>query len=292
MKTIGLVGPGCVGRTFAALLPPDRFKLDAVLASSWISSKRAVRELRRGRAARGFEDFADCDWILITTPDEVFPDVGEALLRSSLELDRKIVLHTAGPGNVGVSAALLEQGAAVGRIYPIDLFQRPSGSLAGVPFLIGGDLRALRAARALVRAFGGEAVRPSEGQGGRAVAAAALLPNALYDLLDLVVDHVAAAGVPRKKAVAALSQLVDSTVQAYARSSRHVRRETSARIGAHHTAEQQPPLDSNESARALSSLLRWTMEIHGYDPKKLAARAARDDDAFGEAEAYARAEAS
>ncbi len=297
MKTIGLVGPGRVGRTFAALLPPDRFNLGAVLASSWVSSKRAVRELRRGGAARGFEDFADCDWILIATPGDAFGTVCEDLLKSALKLDRKILLHTAAPGFDGATALLREQGAAVGRLYPINLFQRPSRSLAGVPFLIGGDLRALRAARALISTVGGEALRPSEAACAQAVAAASLLPNALFDLLNVVVGNMAAAGVPRKKAVAALSQLVDSTMRAYARSSRQVRRDASAQADAYHTAEQQPPLDPDESARVLSSLLRWTMEIHGYDPKKLAARAARDNSACGEreyeeAEAYAQAGAS
>ncbi len=298
MKRIGLVGPGRVGRTLAALLPPDQFEVGPVLGASWASSKRAVRELRLGRAAEGLEDFADVEWILITTSEQAFPTICSGLLERQGLLANKVLLHTVGSQTASWAPALRDAGAAVGRLYPFEVFNRPGRSLEGVPFLIGGDPRATRAARAIVRAFGGKALCAGEREGDRAVAAAAMLPDALWDLFDLVVEDLADIGVQRKKAVGALSVLVESATRDYARASRQVRKEPPSRLSVRAATQWLDSLRGDRSkGRLINSIVVWALGINGYDAKKLAGRAdfssaVYDERGDEESEDRNRAEAS
>lgn len=241
MIEVGLVGPGRVGRTLTTLLPRERFHLGPVLSHTLTSARRSVRLMEIGEPADDPEALAYCDLLLVTVPDHAIEAVANRLAAASFRYTKKVVLHTNGLLSSAALEPLRQRGAAAGSMHPFYVFQRPVLSLAGVYFAVEGDTAATSMARALIRAWDAEfqLVKPAEKP--RHVMASSMVSDLLTGLLEASVQEMASGGFNRRRALEALTQMLQVVLKDYTRSGR---------------ASRPGPLLRGEMGRALEALGR------------------------------------
>ncbi len=213
MLRVGLIGPGRAGQALVRLLPPSRYELGPVLSRTFISARRATRQMRLGTPTENYKDFADCPLILITVPDDAIAPVAHQLAGAGFSLARTVVLHSSGAVDSSVLAPLRAQRAAVGSLHPLQTFGRRVLSLAGVHFAIEGDEKALRVAQTLVTAWNGKTLRIRADQKAIYHAAATFASPLFTALLEAAVRLMARAGVGPKAATQALRPLLLTTLE-------------------------------------------------------------------------------
>jgi predicted short-subunit dehydrogenase-like oxidoreductase (DUF2520 family) len=130
----------------------------------------------------------------------------------------KVALHSSGALTSDELAALREGGAAVASAHPLMTFVRGSRpSLAGVPFAIEGDSKAVRAARAIVERLHGRSFEISKEE-KEAYHAWGMFASPLLTALLAAGERVAlAAGVRRKAARERMLPILRQTLANYAR---------------------------------------------------------------------------
>jgi predicted short-subunit dehydrogenase-like oxidoreductase (DUF2520 family) len=218
MNEVGLIGPGRVGRSLAMSLPPDLYRLGPVRSRTVTSARKAVREMRLGRPSNRWADFAACSLILVATPEAAIAPTLDSLLSIEPDLAGVCVLHTSGFFGLDWDQDMQTRGASFGWLFPVHIFQRPSPTLNGVPFVLGGNRQAVRVARRLVRACGAKAqVSTPDGKNGVA-AGLSLASDALTGIYELTLRRFTAAGFGRRRALDTLNALVLSSFDGYARS--------------------------------------------------------------------------
>ena len=218
MTKVALVGPGSVGRALFQALPANRFDRGAVLSHSLASARHAVRLMADGAATEDPEDLASSSVILIAVPDRVIPQVAARLAAAKFSYSKKIVLHTGMASPSAALARLGERGAAVGSLCPVCLFQNPVLSYRGVHFLVEGDELAVRAARKIVQALGGEFNRIKPEDKHHNLIAFTMVSDLLTGVLESAVLRMNEAGLSRKRSISALRPVVAAAVQDYAQS--------------------------------------------------------------------------
>lgn len=223
MSEIGLVGPGILGRTLALSLPPESHPIGAVLSSSRVSARRAVREMKRGFAVESWQALAGLQAILIAVPQSRLACVLQAAC-DDLPQPRGVRFLLTGLVNpeVGRAIARLERkGAHVGGLLPIALYRRPSVVAPNTSFGLWGSSAALRTARELVTAFRGKHEKIAPGAAHEALLAVAMVSGTLTTSLELGVRRLIRAGFSRTRALEALAPLAGDCVAEHRHSRRH-----------------------------------------------------------------------
>ena len=217
MISLGLVGPGRVGRTLVTLLPRDRFRLGPVLSHNLVSARRAGRLMEIGEPSDDPKDLSSCDVILICTPDEVLEPVVERLANAQGSHQGKVVLHTSGSFPSSVLRPLADRGAAIGSMHPLFLFQKPVLSLAGVHFTVEGAHVAAQMARTMIQAWDAEFELIKPEHKVRHAIARSMVSDLLTGLLEGAVRQMMQGGFSRKRAFQAVSRILGVTVKEYSR---------------------------------------------------------------------------
>lgn len=172
-----------------------------------------MRDLGKGSACNDWASLRECDLVLVCVPDAVGPAVLDLIGRHCSAVTPPRILYTG--RTLEVTQKFLVRSA---RFYPLRVFQRQALDLSGVSFAISGDRAGLAAARKVARALGGQTLVLSPDRLEQAVIGASLASDALTGLLELAVQHIVAAGVPRGRAVDAVHRLVDSSLDDFLRS--------------------------------------------------------------------------
>ncbi|MFZ1006597.1 MAG: DUF2520 domain-containing protein [Candidatus Sulfotelmatobacter sp.] len=98
----------------------------------------------------------DADVVWFCVPDGAIAAVAK-FLATAIDWTGKVALHSSGALTSDELGALRRRGAAVASAHPLMTFVRGSKpALAGVPFAIEGDRKAVEAARAIVKSLGAE----------------------------------------------------------------------------------------------------------------------------------------
>ncbi len=263
MIVVGLIGPGNLGRTFAAALPAGLYHLGPIAASSWVSARKAARELRRGTPAHDLVEFAACDCILLASPTDRLEEV-VARLAAAIPLKGKTVLHTAGVDDSRLQAVLATLGAIPGCIFPLTVLRRPAADLGGVCCAISGPPSALRFARRFVRDCGGEPVAIDPSAMPRVAAAASLFREPLLALTHLASRLLTDAGLPRRRAAESLRALALTALDHQAHSTRSARPEP---LEPAELEQRLAELGGNRTAGAVlrQEALRWAQRVLAFN---------------------------
>jgi predicted short-subunit dehydrogenase-like oxidoreductase (DUF2520 family) len=225
---IALVGAGNVGSALAVSLRRAGYPIEALVARSNAASLGKARRLAKkvgGHAVR-FADLgksrslrAEVIWICV--PDSEIAHAAHALA-DKVEWKGRVALHSSGALISDELAPLRAQGAAVGSAHPLMTFVRGASFgnskvlLAGVPFAIEGDAKAVRAARALVADMGGEAYAIRK-EHKAAYHAWGMFASPLLDALMATTERVARlAGVRPKDARRRMIPILRQTLANYA----------------------------------------------------------------------------
>ena len=220
MTEIGLVGPGVLGRTLALSLPADTYRLGGVLSHSKVSSRRAVREMKRGSVASGWSDLEEAHVIVASPPQESLADVlHEAVGRLERPTQSRILVTGIPTPDVRRAIADLEnRGAQIGGLLPIAFYRRPGLVVRGGSFALWGAPAAVRGGRRLVTALGCKHSVIDRSCAGEALLAVAMVSGVLTASLELGVRRLMHAGFTRHRAIEALAPLAEASLAEHRRS--------------------------------------------------------------------------
>jgi predicted short-subunit dehydrogenase-like oxidoreductase (DUF2520 family) len=160
---ITLIGAGNLAGALASSLHQAGFVIEQIVSratgASLQRAKRLAVEVNASATLLG-RDLSriniDADVVWFCVPDGAIADVAKSLA-TAIDWTGKVALHSSGALTSDELSALRRRGAAVGSAHPLMTFVRGSKPvLAGVPFAIEGDRRAVQAARAVVKSLGAE----------------------------------------------------------------------------------------------------------------------------------------
>jgi predicted short-subunit dehydrogenase-like oxidoreductase (DUF2520 family) len=215
-----IIGAGRVGRALGRALGETGWKIFGVVTRAMPSARRAVRFIGQGHAFAGISRQALAPkMILIATPDSAVPHVAERLARLFAEdWKGKTVLHTSGALDSHVLQPLRAFGASVGSMHPLQTFSGVGvPPLEGRVFAIEGDPGALRLARQMVRALGGDVLQlPAS---GKLVyhAAASMAAGHVLAIVEAATTAMMSLGVKRRDAVRAILPLTRQVLNNFQR---------------------------------------------------------------------------
>jgi predicted short-subunit dehydrogenase-like oxidoreductase (DUF2520 family) len=156
---IAIVGPGRLGRALALELNRAEYTISEIVSGSSAASKRKAGDLaRKVKAHASTSDRArlDADLVWFCVPDREIASSSRQLA-SVVDWRKKIAFHSSGALASDELKSLRQGGALVASVHPLMTFVTGSmPSLIGVPFAMEGDAAAVRSARQIVRALGGE----------------------------------------------------------------------------------------------------------------------------------------
>ncbi len=217
---IAIIGAGNLGAALAVALHDAGYVIDQIVSRADSASLQQARRLagELGAAASSVRQAqlkADVVWFCV--PDAAIAEAAESVADSG-DWKRIVALHSSGALTSDELDTLQRRGAAIASVHPFMTFVRGSRpSLKGVPFALEGDARAVRAARAIVRALQGESFSI------RKVHKAAyhtwgMFSSPLFCALLAASERVAAvAGVGRKAARKRMLPILQQTLTNYRR---------------------------------------------------------------------------
>ncbi len=196
------------------------YEIEQIISRGSAASMRRTRRLARevgASAAGAVRAQIQSDVVWFCVPDGAIARAAESLAESA-NWRGKVALHSSGALTSDELAVLQRLGAAVASVHPLMTFVRGSQpSLAGVPFAVEGDQKALRAARAIVLGLGGQPFNMQK-QHKAAYHAWGMFASPLVTALLAASERVAgAAGVSRKAARERMLPILQQTLANYAR---------------------------------------------------------------------------
>jgi predicted short-subunit dehydrogenase-like oxidoreductase (DUF2520 family) len=160
--TIAIVGPGNLGSALANSLRGAGFKILEIISRESASSQRKAKVLsRQVGARRTTSDGArlDADLIWFCVPDRAIA-AAASLLAPRTNWKGKVALHSSGALASDELHVLKRKGATVASLHPLMTFVHGSHPrLAGVPFAVEGDPKAIRVAQRIVHDLKGNIFR-------------------------------------------------------------------------------------------------------------------------------------
>jgi predicted short-subunit dehydrogenase-like oxidoreductase (DUF2520 family) len=214
---IAIVGAGNLATALALALRKAGYRIEAIVS-------RKEGSLRAKRLAKRFGTrvvvnpktlAAKILWLCV--PDGEIARAASTLAQVFAGRG-KIALHSSGALTSDELRSLRRKGTEVASVHPLMTFVRNSApSLAGIPFAIEGDSKAVRAARSIVRDLGGEAYRIRKKE-KNAYHTWGTFASPLLTALLATTEHVAGlAGVKAKAARRRMLPILLRTIENYAR---------------------------------------------------------------------------
>lgn len=219
-QSVAIVGAGNLAAALAVSLRAAGYQVEVIISRGAATSVQRARRLAREVAASTVtldqaQIRSEIVWFCV--PDAAISKTA-GLLSKATNWKRKVALHSSGALTSNVLRVLQERGTAVASVHPLMTFVRGSRpQLAGVPFAIEGDQKAVRAARAIVRSLRGRAwlIRKEHKQ---AYHAWGMFVSPLLTALLAASENVAAAaGVSKNAARQKMLPILNQTLANYAR---------------------------------------------------------------------------
>jgi len=217
---IAIVGAGNLAVALATALRNAGYRIsEIVFRQGGTSGMRAGMIAKRagGRAVALSKARFDADVVWLCVPDRAIAECAE-LANSRSDWKGKIVFHSSGALPANELAKLKKAGAAVAAVHPLMTFVRKSQpGLAGVPFGVEGDPKAVKIASGIVRKVGGMPFSIVAGKKPLYHAWGAFLSPLMISLLVLAERVGEEAGIPRKSVRAKAMPILRQTLDNYAK---------------------------------------------------------------------------
>jgi len=215
---ITIVGAGNLAVALASSLHEAGYVIDQIVsrapAASWRQAQSLAREVGASVEVNTRAQIrAEVVWFCI-------PDRAIAAAAASMEAagwEGKVALHSSGALTSDELAVLRSCGAAIASVHPLMTFVRGSRPpLAGVPFAIEGDRKAVHAARVIILDLRGEPFLIRKEKKRAYHAWGTFLSPLLTSLLAASEEVAFAAGVSRKAARNRMLPILMQTLANYA----------------------------------------------------------------------------
>jgi predicted short-subunit dehydrogenase-like oxidoreductase (DUF2520 family) len=231
--TVVIVGAGRVGTALAIALEQCGYRINALVARRRAHAQRAARLLRSRSVALGadaLDEIPDSDILIVAVPDDQIAATA-ARLATRRRTDarartrdarstHRVALHVSGARSSDALLALHPCGYAVGSMHPlVSVADAASGAgdLRGAFYCVEGDATAVRAARAIVRALGGQSFAVAARDKALYHAGAVFAAGHAVTLFDVATGLLARCGVSTKIARRSLLTLSASAFKNLAR---------------------------------------------------------------------------
>jgi len=217
---IAIVGAGNLASALAVALYGAGYGIDQIVSRGPAASLRRASRLAGEVSASAVgasraQIRAEVVWFCV--PDAAIAEAAESLMGAA-DWRGKVAVHSSGALTSDELAKLRELGASTASVHPLMTFVRGSRpSLAGAPFAIEGDAKAVRAARAIVLNLQGQpfAMRKKDKE---AYHAWGMFASPLLTALVAASERVAvAAGVSRNAARNRMLPILHQTLANYER---------------------------------------------------------------------------
>jgi len=216
---VAIVGAGNLGSALAVSLHRAGYTIESIVARARGASLKRAQKLAAevgAAAAVSLSAKMRAEVVWFTVPDAKIARAARSFA-DKIEWKGKVAAHSSGALTSDELDVLRRRGAAVASVHPLMTFVRGSrAGLAGVPFAIEGDAKAVRVARRMVSDVGGEsyAIRKRD---KAAYHAWGTFASPLFDALLATTERVAAAaGVPRVEARRRIIPILLQTLANYA----------------------------------------------------------------------------
>ncbi|HET7440984.1 MAG TPA: Rossmann-like and DUF2520 domain-containing protein [Terriglobales bacterium] len=215
--TIAIVGPGNLGRALARSLRGAGYRIREVITQDNRSSQKRARDIAMGaRVATASTARLDAEVVWFCVPDREIAQAARTL-GSQANWEGKIALHSSGALASDELEPLRRKGASVASLHPLMTFV--SGSqprLAGVPFGVEGDTKAVRVARRIVHDLKGDMFRLPKQNKVAYHAWGAFTSPLLLSALVAAEEVAGLAGISRTAARKRMLPIVAQTLANYA----------------------------------------------------------------------------
>ena len=214
---VTIVGAGSLASALAPALLEAGYRIDGIVARAGAASRRRAQVLARkvNTLVRNAPQPDSCIVWFCVPDGQIARAAGT--FADTVSWRGKVALHSSGALTSDELSALRHRGAATASVHPLMTFVRGSKPvLAGTPFAIEGDARAVRAARALVRALPGQPFLTDKRNKAAYHAWGMFASPLLTSLLETAERVAAAAGVPGKEARRRMLPILRQTLENYA----------------------------------------------------------------------------
>lgn len=243
--TVAIVGAGRVGTALALALERCGYRINALVARRRAHAKRSARLLDSrplALSSDSLRQIPDSDIIIIATPDD---QIGMTATRLAARTrtgtqtqtdaptrtrdarkSHSVALHVSGALSSDALAPLHARGFSVGTLHPlVSIASAASGAedLRGAFYCVEGDTTAVRIARKIVRALGGQSFSVAARDKALYHAAAVTASGHAVALFDLATSLLACCGVQDRIARRALLTLSASAFKNLVRSTDNAR---------------------------------------------------------------------
>jgi predicted short-subunit dehydrogenase-like oxidoreductase (DUF2520 family) len=219
-KSIAIIGAGRLAGALAVSLHTAGYRIEQIVARANSASLRRARKLAAevgavAAEAGKVEIRAEVLWFCV--PDSAISDSAKSLADSD-SWKGKVALHSSGALTSDEFSLLRRRGAAVASVHPLMTFVRGSRpDLAGVPFAIEGDPKAISAATKIVRDLEAKAFPIHMRHKSAYHAWGTFVSPLLTELLAASERVAGAAGIGRNEARERMLPILHQTLANYAR---------------------------------------------------------------------------
>ena len=216
--SIAIIGPGRLGAALGLALAEAGFPVEEMVCRNKPTSLRKARELAKKLGAARVtlpQSPLKADLLWLCVPDREISRVARELAGTTPR--GKIAFHSSGALASDELRALRKRGMAVASVHPMMTFVGGSvTSFRGVPWGLEGDKAALRMARRIARALGGESFVLSKQAKPAYHAWGAFLSPLLVAALVASEQAARAAGLSAAEARKRMMPIVGQTLANYA----------------------------------------------------------------------------
>jgi predicted short-subunit dehydrogenase-like oxidoreductase (DUF2520 family) len=222
VTTVSIIGAGRLGTALARALSLCGYRIEAVVARSRASARRAARLSGAGPLALNSAQLGQLPpsrLLFITTPDDCIAETSArlaAILRQQQRRHGCTILHASGALSSDALADLRDAGFATGSLHPLISISDPlqgAESLRAAFYCIEGDRRAVNLARSLVRRLGAQSFSVNTKDKALYHAAAVMASGHMTALFQIATEMLQLCGLSEKRARAVLLPLVRSTIE-------------------------------------------------------------------------------
>lgn len=229
--SVAIIGAGRLGSALALALSRSGYTIAALVARRTQHARLSALSLNPRPLALGATKLnllPDTDLLFITTPDDQIAKVaarlaqaltagGEGRRRSTQgpRRRRRIALHASGALTSDALAVLGEHGFSLASLHPlVSVNDAASGArnLRGAFYCLEGEARAVREARKIVRALGGQSFSVAARDKSLYHAAAVITSGHTVALFSLATTLLARCGLSEERARRVLLPLLASTL--------------------------------------------------------------------------------
>jgi predicted short-subunit dehydrogenase-like oxidoreductase (DUF2520 family) len=218
MKRIGFIGAGRLGVAFGLYLARKDEHVSGYYSRTYAHAQEAAGLV--GGACRVFGTIeglvGNSDWIAITTSDGAIKEVVDAIIKTEVRVEGKVIFHMSGAGTSDMLTALAERGAVIASLHPLQSFaDAVSGAKAmeSAMFSIEGGAEAVEQLSGWLDRLGHEHFLLNAKQKPLYHAAASVASNSLTGVIGYAVELMKMTGINEEKALASLLPLIETTVR-------------------------------------------------------------------------------